>query len=134
MARIYKQSDRIEIKIEDVTIKVKPLSYGDKSEIQTLLMEGQTNKDYKKLQDATYLSVRYCLKSISGIEDSDGNEYKLNFDDDGKLSEECLEDLTNMDLSDSLMSACAQFINGIPKEIEGAEIISDTKKKSKKNK
>ncbi len=130
--KIYKQTDRIELKLsEDVSIKIKPLSYSEKSEIQSMLISGQKAQNMQMLSDATILSVRYALKSIEGIKDSDNNPYQLKFDDDGKLSMDSIEDLLNFELSNKLTGACAAFISGIPSQIDGVE-FADSKKKPKK--
>jgi hypothetical protein len=135
MSRIYKQSDRIELSFGDIKIKVKPLSYSEKTEIQSLLVEGQTEKNVQKLQDATILSLRYALKSIEGVIDSNDEPYQLQFEEDGKLSLESVEDLCNMELSAKLLNSCASFISGVPTEeaLEELGIKLEKKRPTKKS-
>lgn len=136
MSRIFRQSDRIELNLGDVEVKVKPLSYAEKTEIQSLLIEGQRKASAEMLTEGTVLSLRYALKSITGLKDSNDEDYKLEFDDTGKVSMNCVEDLMNTQMSDKLLSACASFISGIPtdEDLEKIGVSFQKKTKTKKKK
>lgn len=130
MSRIYKITDRIEIQIHDLKVKIAPLSLSQKSEVQALMLEGQKKQDLQLLNNAIYQAIKFCLKDIKGLEDSSGESYQLSFDN-GQLSDGCLEDLTNMEHSKELIEVCSSFVSGIPKgfSIEGVSIVSNEGKK-----
>jgi hypothetical protein len=141
MSRIYRTTDRIAIKIHDITVKISPLSLQQKNQILSLMLEGQKDNDMVKLSQATMLAIRFCLKSVEGIQDAEGNAYQLEFDENGMLSEQCTDDMLNMEQSTALTQVCAAIINGVPSEfvdqkgqpLEGVSFANqDTKKKSKK--
>lgn len=129
MAKIYKTTDRITVKIGDLQVKISPLSLDQKNEIQSLMLEGQKKNSIPILTESTLLAVRMCVKEISGLKNSDDTDYKLEFED-GKLTNACISDLMNMEESVNLQKVCAAFITSIPKDfdLEGVEIIKPEKK------
>lgn len=139
MSIIYRTTDRIPIKIHDITVKISPLSMQQKNEILALMIEGQKANDMVKLSQATMLALRFSLKSVEGIQDAEGNEYNLEFEN-GILTEQCTDDMLNMNQSAALTQVCAAIINGVPSQfvdgkgqpLEGVSFVQDTKKKSKK--
>lgn len=124
MTKIYRTTDRIEIKIGDITVKIAPLSLIQKNEVQSIMLEGQKNSDLQKLNAAILLAVSYCLKDIQGLEDIEGNSYQLQFENN-KLTEQCVDDLMNMEETPNLLKVCSAFVAGVPKkfEIEGVEFV-----------
>lgn len=116
MAKIYKTTDRIELKIDDVTVKVSPLNYEQKSEIEVLMRENNLSD---KVQGIV-LAIRYGVKEISGVEDSDGKPYELQFEN-GVLTKQCVSDLLNLDIKDKLSIVCSSFVPGVPKSFYGPD-------------
>ena len=110
MARVYRTTDKISVKIDDITVKISPLSYEQKSVIQSLLISGDPLSVVKAAKE----SIRYAVKEVSGVEDSDGSVYELMFDE-GVLSDSCIDDLLNIDPEDKLSLVCTSLLNGIPK-------------------
>ena len=132
--RVYSLKDRITVKIDELEFKLAPLSYKQKIEIQSLLTSG-------KEVEGTILAVKYSVKHVSGLEDSDGNEYKLSFENDS-LTEDSIDALMNIECGIKLQLACAHLLNGIPKEIihpetgkaiEGVKVVNPSIKKKKKH-
>lgn len=134
MSRIYKRTDRIKVRIHDVTVTLAPLSFDQKTEAQDIMLRGSVQKNMQLLSKGIASLVKYSVKNIEGVEDADGNPYKLEFDGDS-LSDSCLDDLFNLDIQDKLQAACLSLVKGIPKEIvddkgqplEGVVILSDKK-------
>jgi hypothetical protein len=116
MARIYKRTDRLTLKIDDITLKLAPLSMDQKNEIQTAMTKGRREGDAAEAAKGVCLSIRYSVKGIEGLEDGDGNPYKLTFDVNDNLSDECLDDLLNLELNKKLALVCAKLTNCIPSE------------------
>jgi hypothetical protein len=129
MARIYRKSDRIKIKIDDVTVTVSPLSAHEKAEIQKEMM-AYLKGNIKSGQEGVILSLKYAVKDIEGVLDLDDKPYALKFES-GYLTNDCVDDLLNMEITSKLAQVCGTLANGIPKDIvdkdgnklEGVEII-----------
>lgn len=134
MARIYRKSDRIKLKVDDVILEVAPLSHHVKTEIQQLLLSGRTEGSIKKMNQGIDLAVKHSVKSISGVYDLDGNEYKLVMEGD-VLSDESVSDLLSMSLTNKLVIICSNlaagnnesFVNMDGGILDGVEIITEKK-------
>jgi hypothetical protein len=140
MARIFRKSDRIAVKIDDVTVKLSPLTIHQKVETTQAMYNGQANADLRELTRGTVLALKYSVKSVEGVYDSDGKPYQLQFEGDS-LTEECVDDLMNLQITKKLALVCAGMLNGIPEEftdisgnkIDGVELVSNQKEDSSKN-
>ncbi len=94
-------------------------------------MNGNIKGDYKRATRGIVLALKYSIKGIEGVEDSEGNPYKLQFGDDKFLTEDCVADLLNLHITDKLTMFCIALANGVPevlkdskgRKIEGVEII-----------
>ena len=116
MSRIYRKSDRLKIKIDDLQFVISPLSLHEKTEVQQLMVEAQSKGNIGKLTKSICKTIQYSLKDINGLYDCDDQPYKLSFDDSGMLTDECLDELMNLELSDRLQQVCVRLLGGIPKE------------------
>lgn len=108
MARIYKMTDKIPVKIHDLTVEISPLNYETKSICQNLILNGRH-------MDAAIEALRASIKSVSGLENADGSEYQLDLVE-GKISEACLDELLNVQGSDEMQLIAISLLQGIPKE------------------
>lgn len=136
MAKIYRMSDRIRLKIDDIEVTIGPLSIHQKASVEEVASSAGLLK-------ATMEAMRYAIKDIKGLKDSEGKEYELEKDDDGYLSETTLDEICNIEQSFKLSSVCLNLINAIPDEfvdpntgqkLEGVEFIVDKGKSGKKSK
>lgn len=134
MAKIYRRTDRVSVKIGDVTVKLAPLSSHEKAEIQQAMILGRAKGDIREATRGMVLSLKYAIKGIEGVIDSDGNPYTLKFEND-QLTDSCVDDLLNMELTERLALICAALVKGIPDQftdnngvkLEGVEIVNPTK-------
>lgn len=127
MARkVYKISDRVKVKIDDITIKIAPLSYETKCDIQAQLINGDTLGIVK----AAKMAIQCAVKEVEGIENADGSVYVLEFEG-SNLTDDCVDDLLNIDQDNKLSFVCTKLLEGIPssfvdpktgKKIEGIKI------------
>lgn len=133
MARIYKVTDRITVKIHDITIEISPLTFEQKSVCQALIIGG----DHMK---AAFYALQSSLKSIKGIENADGSNYELAMQD-GKVTAECVDDLLNLSESTEMQFVALSLLQGVPKEfvdpstgkpMKGVSFVNEPVKKSKK--
>lgn len=135
MAKIYKTSDKIKVKVDDLIITLSPLTYHQKSMVQAQILE----KGEFGAMDSTRLAVKYALKDIEGIENMDGSKYELEIDE-GIVSDETIDDLFNLEQSTKMSLVCISLLNGIPKEFvnpqtnEPLDGVSYVKEKNKSRK
>lgn len=140
--KIYKLTDRITVKIDNVEFKLAPLSWGQKQEIvsEASVVGGNVNE---MTRNATFKALKYAIKGISGVEYADGTQYELEFDENGNVLDSSLEELLNMELSPRLIMACYAMVNGVPtdiinpatgKKVEGVEVVKKEGKQKSKQK
>jgi hypothetical protein len=132
MAIVYRNSDRVRIKIDDIEVLIKPLTYREKSEISQLMVDGKIGK-------AAVEAVKCAVKDVKGIKQLDGKKYELEFDND-KLSENTIDDLMNLSHSKKLILVCLNLLSTIPEkfvdettgeELEGVSIVKEKKTRKK---
>lgn len=107
---------KLNVKIHDIEVELKPLSFDQKSEIQGLIIGGDVMSAVK----AAKLSVQYALKDLKGVKEEDGSDYKLQIEN-GKLTDECFDDISNLEHNGLLSGVCMMLLQGIPKDFVNAE-------------
>lgn len=113
--KVFKTSDRIPVKIGDAVFYLAPMSQEQKLDLMTCMSkEGSSQID--NLTKTSFLVMKYTIKDVKGIEYADGSPYKLEMDDKG-LTDACISELMNTEISINLILACQSFIKGVPKEI-----------------
>jgi hypothetical protein len=116
MVTLYRTTDKIEVKIGEISVKVSPLNYEQKSIVNAKIMSGKADQ----IMDAVRLAVKFSVKEIKGIKLPDGSDYALEFDDKG-VSDSCLDDLSNLDQNKELSIICGQLLKGVPSEFTNPE-------------
>jgi hypothetical protein len=137
--RIYKRSDRIVVKINDVVVKLAPLTLDQKTEIQSAMFKGMKG-DLEAATQGVKLAIKYSVKAINGVVDSDNADYRLEFDSAGELADSSINDLLNMEISDTLAVVCASMTKGVPKDfkdqkgnpLDGVEVVNPSKEDKEK--
>jgi len=131
---VYRKSDRIKLKVGELEVHMSPLTFAEKSTVQEYIMENPMKGSLHALKCA--------VKDIQGLKLPDGSEYELAFENE-ILTDECVDDLTNIQNVDELFIACLDLINGVPSEfrnpmtgekLEGVEIIREKAEKSSEKK
>lgn len=126
MARVFRLSDRIELDFEGgLKVKIAPLSRHQKHQIQDAIVKGNA-------VEGASLAVKFAVKSIQGLEDVDGNPYELSFEN-GVLTDECLEDLFNMEESARLTATCVNLLNSVGQDLPEGVSLAEKKYKAQKN-
>ena len=137
--KIYKATDKIGIKIDTVTVEVSPLNYDQKVEVQDYMLEAAKG-DVKAGMAGAKLAIKYAVKGLKGVENSDGSEYKLDTEN-GILTDDGVEELANSEMSTKLMIVCCSLLNGITTDfrdpqsgakLEGVALIKNYKRTLKK--
>lgn len=123
MARIYRTTDRIKLKIDDIIVTISPLSASQKAEINTYHMDFAKG-NIESATNAVVTAMKYAIKDIEGVEDADGKPYELEFDGD-YLSDDCVSDLLNLELNGKLQTVACSLANGVPNDfdLEGVEFV-----------
>lgn len=94
--KILSVKDRIKLKYKsedsEIVVTVRPLKQSQKMEINSLQknVAGETIDDHAA---QAFLSVKYSIAAIDGLKTYSGDDYKLDFDDAGFLTDDCIEDL-----------------------------------------
>lgn len=136
MAKIYRLSDRIKLKIDDLIVIISPLSIHQKASVEEVASSAGLIK-------GTIEAIRYSVKDISGLKDSEGNDYELQYDENGNLSDESLNDLFNIEQSFKLSAVALNLVNSVPevfsdpntgKPLQGVEFIQSEEKAPRKKK
>ena len=138
MSRIYKTNSRIEVKVDDLSVFISPLSYHQKMSLQVLMLKA-ANNDMNAAMEAVVCALKMSIKDIKGLQvDDEGTEYQLEFSGD-EVSDECINDLLNLPCSNKLSAICTSLLAGVPDKILGPdgmpiEGISFVKPKMEKSK
>lgn len=149
MARIYRLTDRVKVKIDDVVVVLRPLNLHQKNEIRVLFQKHQNSKDLNSdngLDNSTYgmqgilQTIKYTVDSVQGfVIDDDGTEYKVEKDQQGYLTDDCVNELLSSNLQQKIIAVCNNSLLQLPDEntlnedvIPGVQIIRDEKKSPKK--
>lgn len=128
---IYRNTDRIKVKIGELVFMLAPLSFEQKSEISALSSKIEQGELVTNGMLVYYKSIQFSLKDIEGLVDSDGNKYELQFNERG-ITTECMDELFNMEFSHQLMVSAYNMVAQIPtkiidpatgQEMEGVEIV-----------
>ena len=138
MTIVHKTTSIVRYKIDDIEVGIKPLTFLEKASIQKLTQEASVG-DMAAAMNLVTETIAICLKDIKGLTNEDGSEYKLEIKD-GRLTQECIDDLLNLPHTMKLTQLCSAFLNGIPtqvigpdqKPVEGITLVSNTSGKTRK--
>lgn len=131
--KVYRLSDRLKLKIGELTFEVAPMTYGQKLEVS----QAMTHQGGEQLQDvgkATYLTIKYSVKNVTGIVYPDGSKWKPRFEEDGTLTNELVEELLSLHIKDDLIFACISLMSDFGgkvknpttgEELKGVEIVQE---------
>lgn len=115
MSKIYRTSDRIPLKIDDVVLTIGPLTQSQKLEVQSLMLKGRASGDIETATKGIIQAIRYAVKDINGVKDSQNNDYKLSketVNGSDILTQECAEELLNLEISGKLVLVCSTLSGG----------------------
>lgn len=125
---IFKTSDLVHYKLKKkYDVYLKPLDVDEKEELGVHMFKA-TQGQFESAMRAANIAISICLKDLKGLDD-DGEDYKLEFDDNGRLSKESLSVILNSEVANDLNNLCGQLLNGVPTEFKDSEgkVIKDIK-------
>lgn len=121
--RIYKTSSRIEVKVDDLSVFISPLTYHQKMDLQPLMVKAAAG-DMDAAMKAVVLALKVTVKDIKGVltQDEQGNDvpYVLEFVN-GEVTDDCINDLLNMPCSNKISTICTAMMAGVPDKIIGPD-------------
>ena len=116
MSKILRVSDRIKLKIADITFTIAPLNQMQKIEVSECTKIGPEGKEVFDLLRAQTLLIKYSLKEVEGVEDEHGEPYQLSFENDS-LSDDCVTEIFTLEEKHLLTTAAWQCLNGLPDKL-----------------
>lgn len=140
--RIYKTTDILEYKIKsedgELSVFISPLSLAQRSRLQSIMSKA-VDGDLQAATQATILAFKMGLKKVKGIvcSDEEGKDipYVLEIVD-GELTDNCVDDLLNMPISNKMGAIIGSLITGVNdlkgqdgKALEGISFLGVSKPK-----
>ncbi len=124
--KVYKLTDKISLKIDEIEIKFSPLSYQQKQEVLSVMTEAQKEGSVAKMNDGIILALKYSLKSVSGLKNDDETDYQITFENE-MVSQDSIETILNLPMSSKMQTIAGKLLNGVPSdfEIEGVSYIKN---------
>lgn len=131
MTIIYKSTDLIDLKIQDLVFSIRPLRYKQRVDIMSCL-SNQSGTIVENAAKATFLTMKYTIRKVTGAFLLDGSPYEIELGEDDNVSDDCIDDLLNMASDSKLGPALHNFLKGIPsklidpntgEELKGVEIV-----------
>lgn len=126
MVTVYNVDQKFSIDIktdneEVVRFIVQPLRYRQKAKINSQSVSFDKGETFIDQGLSTFLTLKYSIKDIEGLVDSEGNKFKLEFEsegDDAILTDDCLESLLNSELGFVLNFYAKDAIVSTPHKIK----------------
>jgi hypothetical protein len=89
--KILKASDRVKVKIGEITFLLAPMKMAQKLEINSLtrVVNGQEVNDGQAM---LAFIVKHCVKGIEGVTDYEGNPIQVQIDETGCLVDDSISD------------------------------------------
>ena len=110
---VYETNELISINLDGLIVKVSPLNYKQKEEIQSYF-----NQD--KIMEGAATAMKYAIKEISGAKKSDGSDYTLKKEGE-YLHSDAIDALLNTSFGPKLNIICIGLLNGIPDKFTNPE-------------
>ncbi len=135
MAVIYRQNDRKKVTIGDTVFSLAPLTFAQKSKADSLMASKEV---YADVMEGTIYIFQCSVKSIEGIEYSDGTRFEVEFED-GIVKRECIEEILGMPYWLTIMTTVLAGVNAfdtlpVNVTVEGKPVGKKPKSTKKTNK
>lgn len=100
----------------DLEVTLRKLNLEEQKKLSEHVYKAQAGL-FTEIFDAGVFALKHCIVEFKGLEDQDGEVYKLSKDDDGYLTDECIEDLMSLPVSQDLISLAFQTAGNSPEKI-----------------
>ena len=103
-------------KFFDMEVTLKKLDLERQKELNEYVFRAQSGV-VSEIFDAGVYALRHCIKDFKGLVDEEGNPYELKKDAQGVLTDETIEDLMSLPVSQQLISTAFQTASTTPEAI-----------------
>ena len=100
---------RINVKIGPVTFVCSPLTSQQQAEILAHIQQSSGVSHVDKFKQMR-IALKYSLKDIKGVE-MFGKAYKLKFDDNGNVTDDCLEEISQLGQERKLQGVVMRWLS-----------------------
>ena len=84
------------------------------------MVRGRMKGDAKAITSGLVTAIKYGLKAVTGIKDSEEKPYELEFEND-VLTDSCIDDLMNTEISSELQLVCVKQLQAMTEKITDDE-------------
>lgn len=107
-------------KFYDMEVTLRKLKLEEQKQLQEHVFMAQSGQ-LSQIFDAGVFALKHCVVDFTGLVDDEGNEYKIAKDKNGFLTDETVEDLLSLPVSQELISTAFQTATTTPDQILDAE-------------
>lgn len=120
---IYRLTDRLPVKIGEITFWISPMSLEQRGRIAETVTTQAGNEREWALKAAS-LYIKYSVKAVDGLKLYDGSDYQVELDEDGTLSAQCVDEITQVAGSEKLVTLVNKvaFHDMGESKIDGVEV------------
>ena len=102
IGKLYTAVIRSKENEELARVSFKQLTYKERSDITARTYDLKGGEVQTDLLGQVFLTLKYCLKEVSGFSDSEGEDFSIQFDKDGYVEDDCLDSLLNTKVGNEL--------------------------------
>lgn len=138
--KITRLEDRFKIKLGEVQLTVAPLSGRQKLEMTAMIKQNDKGQFLVDRPSQEHFLIKHSVKEITGLKDTDEEDYALEFDG-SSLSDNCAEELLGFLANSYFTVANTQALRGVfgevinpynNQKVEGVEVYKIVKGEDEK--
>ena len=108
--KIFRVTDRIPVKIGELTFWLSPLKWEHKIAVSNAIQLKSGDTHITTMQAKT--TIKYSVKAVDGIQNHDGTPLVLDLDESGALTDDSVEDLLQLEQFPVLVKQALTWLNG----------------------
>jgi hypothetical protein len=130
---VYRHTDRIPVKMGEIKFWISPLKHEHRVHLSQFIKK-VSGEDVVDTSGMGLYVLKCAIKEVEGVSIHDGSAYELEFDANGILTDDCLEEVLRMTNTMTLLQVVGKLIQEVKDyQIEGVEIdLKGVKSVSKK--
>ena len=134
---VLRLKDRIPVKIQDYIFTLRPLNVAEKSSVLAFFADPN---DVEQVSKGMMLGLSYAITKIDGLSRWDGEPFEIELDENNKITDECMEEISSIPVRDEMVSALSHLLQNVPgrfpmddkgKEMKGVEFLLGKPKAAK---
>lgn len=109
---IYRHGDLIPVRVGPVTFWLTPMKWDHRRKMSSMItMQG--GKEQEDIIHKIFLSLKYSVRKIEGFKLADGSDYQVEMDENGDITDECVNEIFQMEGFPKLSGIAIRFITEI---------------------